>query len=572
MESFLLKGNLCLDRYVKVVAPITGPRNGCSNTYEAPVTFQMDASNAWGNIGYLFRNQFDSMCLQRYSTSSGYLLYPHNLLPNLLVLLCLKNSRQMSSSSGMMSGKAWGCLKHCPMSYGTPSQQPLRRWLRVGMHDLMMRLPSYRFGSVLYGGYRMTLDVLTSLRNGFLSNGCSETFRTLRRPGRILMPSWKQREKLTKLSPAPQSMRCWPNVTKSSARSHRGWNALNLMLAHRECHVLPPSPRTSGTKRTSWVKSCTLRYFNLKRPHMFQFWLDRRGKESSSWCTCLQDGGGLETSTGGWIRLLINGFPATTSGLPPTIRPLTPFWGIWREQLWAAGEPRRMWGDIGPVLAARPAKPSARRGTLSLQLSWKPVGPGPFAVRPPFGGSLTGPSVNLSNFAWGTGSTSTAMSSSSTSHCVVAWLSLNTRLIRRRMGRAARGRANFTSTTLATWSTQVPFGAPTVKPTVIRAMGTQEAKYEMHRHYLGGIQKPTKKLPGIDDTGQFCTAAAKEYPTAMSKGLAFSVAKTLACRLKQGQRFVQHTEIGPLFAWVSTMCVVSKDIRHDAVMMPDYQR
>ena len=116
------------------------------------------------------------------------------------------------------------------------------------------------------------------------------------------------------------------------------------------------------------------------------------------------------------------------------------------------------------------------------------------------------------------------------------------------------------------------FGAPTVKPTVIRAMGTQEAKYEMHRHYLGGIQKPTKKLSGIDDTGQFCTAAAKEYPTAMSKGLAFSVAKTLACRLKQGQRFVQHTEIGPLFTWVKTMCVVSKDIRHDAVMMPDYQR
>ena len=75
---------------------------------------------------------------------------------------------------------------------------------------------------LLYGGYRMTLDVLTSLRNGFLSNGCSETFRTLRRPGRILMPSWKQREKLTKRSPAPQSMRCWPNVTKSSARSHRG--------------------------------------------------------------------------------------------------------------------------------------------------------------------------------------------------------------------------------------------------------------------------------------------------------------------------------------------------------------
>ena len=116
------------------------------------------------------------------------------------------------------------------------------------------------------------------------------------------------------------------------------------------------------------------------------------------------------------------------------------------------------------------------------------------------------------------------------------------------------------------------FGAPTVKPTVIRAMGTEEAKYEMHRHYLGGIQKPTKKLSGIDDTGQFCTAAAKEYPTALSKGLAFSVAKTLAGRLKQGQRIVQHHEIGPLFDWVRTMCQVSKEIRHDAVMMPDYQK
>ena len=116
------------------------------------------------------------------------------------------------------------------------------------------------------------------------------------------------------------------------------------------------------------------------------------------------------------------------------------------------------------------------------------------------------------------------------------------------------------------------YGAPTVKPTVIRAMGTQEAKYEIHRHYLGGIQKPTKKLSGIDDTGQFCTAAAKEYPTAMSKGLAFSVAKTLVSRLKLGQRTVQYTEIGPLFEWVRTTSLLSKDIRHDAVMMPDYQR
>lgn len=34
------------------------------------------------------------------------------------------------------------------------------------------------------------------------------------------------------------------------------------------------------------------------------------------------------------------------------------------------------------------------------------------------------------------------------------------------------------------------YGAPTVKPTVIRAMGAQEAKFELHHHYLVGIQKP----------------------------------------------------------------------------------
>ena len=110
-----------------------------------------------------------------------------------------------------------------------------------------------------------------------------------------------------------------------------------------------------------------------------------------------------------------------------------------------------------PASVAPPAKPSARRGTWNLQLSWKLVGQGPFAVRPPSGGSLTGPSGNLSNFAWGIGSTSTAMSSSSTSHCVVAWLSWNTLLTRRRTERAARGRANFTNITLAMLSTQGPF-------------------------------------------------------------------------------------------------------------------
>ena len=116
------------------------------------------------------------------------------------------------------------------------------------------------------------------------------------------------------------------------------------------------------------------------------------------------------------------------------------------------------------------------------------------------------------------------------------------------------------------------FGAPTAKPTVIRAMKSLTARYEMHRHYLGGLTKPKAKLAGLDADGSFRTAVAKEYPMAMSKALAVTIVKDIASKLRLGHRCVDCTALGANFEWLNTVRKASAVIRTDATMLPDYQR
>lgn len=85
---------------------------------------------------------------------------------------------------------------------------------------------------------------------------------------------------------------------------------------------------------------------------------------------------------------------------------------------------------------------------------------------------------------------------------------------------------------------------------------------------LAGWTQPNN---GVDEAGRFCTAAAKEYPAAMSKGLACPVVKALASRLAKSHRCIECTQLDDLFKWVDTMRAASNVIRDDAVVMPDYQ-
>ena len=94
------------------------------------------------------------------------------------------------------------------------------------------------------------------------------------------------------------------------------------------------------------------------------------------------------------------------------------------------------------------------------------------------------------------------------------------------------------------------YGAATVKPTVIRAMNSTVGRYELHRHYVQGLVKPTAKLGGRDQEGQWKTAAAKEYPAAMRRALAFSVIKDLAVKYKSGHRCTDCSELGVLYDWL----------------------
>ena len=112
---------------------------------------------------------------------------------------------------------------------------------------------------------------------------------------------------------------------------------------------------------------------------------------------------------------------------------------------------------------------------------------------------------------------------------------------------------------------------PLAPSALVRDMGSQEGRFELHRHYLDGIDRPTKWLAGVDEAGHFCTAAAKEYPAAMSKGLAYAVVKTLASRVAKSHRCIECTQLDDLFKWVDGMRAASNVIRDDAVVMPDYQ-
>ena len=116
------------------------------------------------------------------------------------------------------------------------------------------------------------------------------------------------------------------------------------------------------------------------------------------------------------------------------------------------------------------------------------------------------------------------------------------------------------------------YGAPTVKPTVIRVMNATRADRELHQHYVEGLEKPSAKLGGVNSQGEFHTAAAKEYPAAMSRALATSIVKELAIKLKRGYHCIDCKDLGANYDWLLEVKKVCATIRADACMRPDYQR
>ena len=109
------------------------------------------------------------------------------------------------------------------------------------------------------------------------------------------------------------------------------------------------------------------------------------------------------------------------------------------------------------------------------------------------------------------------------------------------------------------------FGADSVKPTVLRVMGAPSARFEVWKHVA--------QLRGInEETGEFRTASAKEYPTQLSKAIAHVILTEVKAKIQRGQwQFWERQSFPTEVGWLHDMHVYSAQIRADAVRLPDFQ-
>jgi hypothetical protein len=119
---------------------------------------------------------------------------------------------------------------------------------------------------------------------------------------------------------------------------------------------------------------------------------------------------------------------------------------------------------------------------------------------------------------------------------------------------------------------QWKFGASSTKPTVIRAMGIPQAAGVLHRHEVPGCVKPVKVLAGIDDSGTFRTAQAKEYPTELCKALVATLLDGLARRRTRSGQVVRHVNQLKEQEWQWLQQVIQRsNAQYADHFLPDYQ-
>lgn len=102
-------------------------------------------------------------------------------------------------------------------------------------------------------------------------------------------------------------------------------------------------------------------------------------------------------------------------------------------------------------------------------------------------------------------------------------------------------------------------GACAVKPTRIRTLGMARSYQIFQANETPGVQKPESHLGGLDSSGKFKTAAAKEYPGDFCRAL-IDVALTNVMRrhVQYGSKIVQEAQLGTdSCAWLHRMWAAS---------------
>ncbi len=91
------------------------------------------------------------------------------------------------------------------------------------------------------------------------------------------------------------------------------------------------------------------------------------------------------------------------------------------------------------------------------------------------------------------------------------------------------------------------YGAPSVKPTILRGLGLPKLAKHLHACKQPDLKRPTTVLAGFDRTkGCFRTSAAKEYPAGLCEALVRSAFQSLKLRLlRSGTKPVQWQDFDP---------------------------
>lgn len=120
---------------------------------------------------------------------------------------------------------------------------------------------------------------------------------------------------------------------------------------------------------------------------------------------------------------------------------------------------------------------------------------------------------------------------------------------------------------------QWKYGASAVKPTLIRVMGLPRSATTLHAQAIPGLQKPTNILAGRDEqTGQFRTACAKEYPSGFCRALVVTLFTGLARRMKSEGTIIRNLSLLEERdkQWLDCVATLSTT-SFSSKFLPDYQ-
>ena len=117
---------------------------------------------------------------------------------------------------------------------------------------------------------------------------------------------------------------------------------------------------------------------------------------------------------------------------------------------------------------------------------------------------------------------------------------------------------------------QWKYGALGVKPTTLRHVN-MPGFAEIYREELPTAIRPREGLRGLDHSGAWRTSAAKEYPTALCKGMSRAVLASLRHHLRRDHvRAMPWDHMLELLPWIREVRQASLQIRA-APFLPDYQ-